>query len=123
MSIDDFPKTALEFDERFSSEEACRAYLIKVRWPEGFRCAACGGKKACCNGGRCLLFRLFVTLLSTLRFCHTSKGVRSAVDSCCVEGQVFACRIFTARAGGRVRRSKLEGGANNRSKTALRIKD
>jgi len=36
MSIDDFPKTALEFDERFSSEEACRAYLIKVRWPGGF---------------------------------------------------------------------------------------
>lgn len=50
MSIDDFPKTALEFDERFSSEEACRTYLMKVRWPEGFRCATCGGTKAWTSG-------------------------------------------------------------------------
>jgi transposase-like protein len=32
----------MEFDQRFGTEEACRAYLIRVRWPNGFRCPACG---------------------------------------------------------------------------------
>ena len=31
-----------EFDERFHSEEACRQYLMEVRWPEGYRCPSCG---------------------------------------------------------------------------------
>ena len=35
-----------ELEARFSSEEACRAYLLQVRWPEGFRCPRCGGGKA-----------------------------------------------------------------------------
>jgi len=30
------------FTERFGSEEACRAYLIQQRWPQGFRCSRCG---------------------------------------------------------------------------------
>ncbi len=42
MLIEDFPKTLVEFDERFGSEGACRAYLTRLRWPEGFRCPACG---------------------------------------------------------------------------------
>jgi transposase-like protein len=42
----DFPKTALEFEAHFASEEACHAYLMQQRWPEGFRCPACGGTKA-----------------------------------------------------------------------------
>lgn len=42
MLIEDFPKTLVEFDERLGSEEACRVYLMRLRWPEGFRCPACG---------------------------------------------------------------------------------
>ncbi len=42
----DFPKTALEFEAHFYSEEACHAYLMRQRWPEGFRCPACSGTKA-----------------------------------------------------------------------------
>ncbi len=42
----DFPRTALEFDERFGSEEACQAYLLEQRWPHGFRCPACGHTEA-----------------------------------------------------------------------------
>ena len=34
----DFPKTAIEFDERFQTEEDCRAYWMAARW---------GGKPAC----------------------------------------------------------------------------
>lgn len=42
MDISGFPRTAIEFDERFGSEEACRSYLMKVRWPNGFVCPGCG---------------------------------------------------------------------------------
>jgi transposase-like protein len=30
------------FLARFGSDEQCREYLFKARWPDGFRCAACG---------------------------------------------------------------------------------
>jgi transposase-like protein len=39
--MEDFPRTMLELEERFSSEEACRDYLFRLRWPEGFRCPSC----------------------------------------------------------------------------------
>jgi len=39
----DFPLTVLEFQERFSTEEACREFLFASRWPEGFGCRRCGG--------------------------------------------------------------------------------
>jgi ISXO2-like transposase domain/Transposase zinc-ribbon domain len=35
--------TIVDFQERFSDEEACRAYLFACRWPDGFRCRRCGG--------------------------------------------------------------------------------
>ena len=41
----DFPKTATEFDERFSTEEDCRAYLIAARWGGSPECARCGSKR------------------------------------------------------------------------------
>jgi transposase-like protein len=43
--MEDYPATLLEFEERFNTEEACRRYLLTLRWPEGFRCPACGGTK------------------------------------------------------------------------------
>src|SRR6266849_3070203 len=42
---EDYPRTLAEFERRFSTEEACRDYLSQVRWPEGFRCPACGGEE------------------------------------------------------------------------------
>jgi transposase-like protein len=38
----DYPGTFQEFDEWFSSEEACLEYVAKLRWPNGFRCPGCG---------------------------------------------------------------------------------
>lgn len=29
-------------EDRFASEAACRTYLARLRWPEGFRCPRCG---------------------------------------------------------------------------------
>lgn len=42
----DYPKTLLEFAERFTTEKACVEYLFKIRWPEGYRCPQCGHDKA-----------------------------------------------------------------------------
>ena len=44
--MEDYPRTVQEFEERFSTEEGCRAYLVSLRWPEGFRCPQCNGAKA-----------------------------------------------------------------------------
>ena len=42
MIIDDLPKDMPAFIERFGTDGQCRDYLFKARWPEGFRCTACG---------------------------------------------------------------------------------
>lgn len=44
--MEDYPRTLLELETRFASEEACRDYLFRLRWPEGFCCPLCGGRKA-----------------------------------------------------------------------------
>ncbi len=36
-----FPKTATEFEAMFPDDEACRHYLIKVRWGDRPRCGKC----------------------------------------------------------------------------------
>ncbi len=38
----DYPRTLLEFEDRCQIEEACRAYLVQLRWPNGFHCRCCG---------------------------------------------------------------------------------
>lgn len=44
--MDEFPRNINELEAQFSNEEACRAYLFRLRWPDGFRCPRCGGNKA-----------------------------------------------------------------------------
>jgi transposase-like protein len=41
---EDYPKNMLEMEQRFGTEDACRQYLIQLRWPNGFVCPACQGK-------------------------------------------------------------------------------
>lgn len=52
--MEDYPETLMEFESRFTSQEACEEYLIQVRWPEGFVCPVCAGRKAW-RTGRMLL--------------------------------------------------------------------
>jgi len=40
-AIEDYPRNLGEFEERFSSEDACLLYLYQLRWPEGFVCPRC----------------------------------------------------------------------------------
>ena len=44
--MEDYPENIMEFEKRFSTEEACRDYLFKLKWPNGFRCPRCDHEKA-----------------------------------------------------------------------------
>src|SRR4030067_752796 len=39
--MEDSPPPLAEFEDRFTTEDACRAYLVQMRWPTGFRCPRC----------------------------------------------------------------------------------
>jgi transposase-like protein len=40
---EDYPRDLAEFESRFATEQTCREYLMKLRWPAGFVCPRCGG--------------------------------------------------------------------------------
>ncbi len=40
-----YPKSILEFQEMFSTEENCQKYLFRSHWPNGFVCPVCGVEK------------------------------------------------------------------------------
>src|SRR5271156_2791241 len=42
----DFPRSLIEFQQRFGDEAACAQYLVAMRWPDGFVCPVCAGGKA-----------------------------------------------------------------------------
>src|SRR5438309_8340233 len=44
--MEDYPTTLAEWEARFGTEQACRDYLRKLRWPEGFVCPRCRGRSA-----------------------------------------------------------------------------
>jgi transposase-like protein len=43
MPRPEFPRSIVDFQDRFATEEDCREYLFASRWPEGFGCRRCGG--------------------------------------------------------------------------------
>ena len=45
-AVEDYPSNLLEFERRFATEDACRTYLRKIRWPDGFRCPRCDSDRA-----------------------------------------------------------------------------
>lgn len=45
MFGNDFPKDLPSFEKRFCSDETCRDYLFKLKWPDGFSCPKCGRQK------------------------------------------------------------------------------
>ena len=44
--MEDYPRNLKEFDLRFGTEEACRAYLLQLRWPDGFCCPRCACRES-----------------------------------------------------------------------------
>ena len=78
MSRPDFPKTFIEFQDWFASEDACRAFLIESRWPEGFGCPRCGHSSAGRVSTRLLLqckkcrYQVSATAGTVMHGSHTS---------------------------------------------------
>ena len=48
----DLPQDLPSFLKRFGTDEQCRVYLFQARWPEGFRCSACGHDRAWAHKAR-----------------------------------------------------------------------
>lgn len=40
-----FPRSILELGRVFADEKTCLRYLSRIRWPHGFTCPYCGGRK------------------------------------------------------------------------------
>ena len=45
--MSNFPRSLLDFQSHFPDDAACATYLAAARWPEGFVCPDCGGRRAC----------------------------------------------------------------------------
>lgn len=43
--MEQYPKTLAELEDQFATDAACGEYLFRLRWPEGFVCPRCGGRK------------------------------------------------------------------------------
>jgi len=56
MTKGDFPHTHREFVQEFPDDDACAAYLERLRWPEGFCCPACQTVGMPCRQTRGRLF-------------------------------------------------------------------
>jgi len=44
--MEEYPRTLRELDEQYGTEAACREYLEQMRWPEGFVCPHCSGRRS-----------------------------------------------------------------------------
>ncbi len=42
---EEYPTTLMELEKRFSTNEGCRKYLFALRWPDGWVCPRCGGRR------------------------------------------------------------------------------
>jgi len=74
--VEDYPKTLAEFERQFGTEESCRDYLFRVRWPDGFSCPHCQGRQSWWrtrNTLLCSACRHEVSVLSGTIFQDTHK--------------------------------------------------
>jgi len=44
--LEEYPRNLTELEANFTTEDACRAYLARLRWATGFCCAHGGSGKA-----------------------------------------------------------------------------
>lgn len=72
----EYPKTLEEFEARFPTDVACRDYLYRIRWPNGFCCPRCEGEKAYPIGSvlyQCAQCRYQMSVLAGTIFQDTHK--------------------------------------------------
>ena len=77
--MEDYPKTLLDFEARFSTDAACREYLSRLRWPEGFRCPRGeGARSGSTNRGlpHCVHCDVQTSVIAGTIFQDTKKPLR-----------------------------------------------
>ncbi len=77
--MEDYPRTILELEERFLTDEACREYLMRLRWPAGFVCPRCqteGGWPATRGRVVCRACRYQASVTAGTVFQDTHKPLR-----------------------------------------------
>jgi transposase-like protein len=42
--MEEYPRNVMDLEKQFSTEEACKDYLFRLRWPTGFVCPLCQAK-------------------------------------------------------------------------------
>jgi transposase-like protein len=42
--MEEYPRNAMDLEKQFSTEESCKDYLFRLRWPTGFICPLCQAK-------------------------------------------------------------------------------
>ncbi len=75
----DYPRTLQEFDEWFFTEEACIDYLKRLRWPDGFVCPICHGRKCWHTGTgliRCVACQRKTSVIAGTIFQGTRKPLK-----------------------------------------------
>lgn len=74
--MQEYPRRLDEFEAAFPTDEACRDYLARLRWPEGFRCPRCENTKAYAIGStlyQCSMCRYQVSVIAGTIFQDTHK--------------------------------------------------
>src|SRR3982750_7894 len=83
MLPDDLPEDVPSFVARFGTDGQCREYLFKARWPDGFRCSACGHDDAYALRTKvvyeCVACRKQHSLLAGTIFEQTKTGLSRCV--------------------------------------------
>ena len=42
--MEEYPHNVMDLEKQFSTEESCKDYLFRLRWPNGFVCPLCQAK-------------------------------------------------------------------------------
>jgi Transposase zinc-ribbon domain len=94
--LQDLPRDLPTFLERFGTDEACRAYLVLERWPEGFRCDGCSHDRAYSHRQRLIeeycVFKRAPSWLSSPYSHWPSAGSLVCCSTISVSGALFSLR-------------------------------
>lgn len=77
--MEEYPETTQEFQDWFATEDSCRDYMFRLRWPEGFRCPRCRNNRAWRMGRllfRCTQCDLETSITAGTLFQDTRKPLR-----------------------------------------------